>query len=593
MTDSPGSQNVSEPPSSGSQNLPDAPSSGSHPEIRFEQLPIVDGPLSRLVFMRPKILGDVVDQTVSDLEAQSTEYLLAEGLYQERLRLKRSKSGIFTRNRLKGDRRLWGGVHSALLKSPAEVDRAEILRKVLAHYAEEIGGHFDPSVYKLATRAVPWGFSWLLNAASVSNFLPWGMTESLADRLRIIGEISWLRKLSEKGTILLVPTHQSNLDSVLIGYIIYLMNLPPFAYGAGLNLFSNPALNFFMGNLGAYTVDRQKTNLIYKQVLKNYSTRILCHGMHSVFFPGGGRSRSGAIESRVKLGLLGTGLEAQAHLLRANHPNPRVYVVPMVLSYHFVLEAASLIEDHLAEVGKHRFLQTSDESFQPLKIFQFFWKFFGSKSNITVRVGRPLDVFGNDVDEEGRSLGPNGTTIDPSAWLTSYGQLRPDLQRDRQYTTELGNRIVERFFSGNTVLTSHLVAFTFFELLRDKYPDLDLFRFLRLSLEQRRVTLEEFYLSAEQMHRKVVEAADRGELFLSDELRTLKVQEWVEDGARNLGLFHDAEVVRIGGRTVSTEDLSLLYYYRNRLAGYGFSRLSHHRGAMRKRGENDSQGFLA
>ncbi len=57
--------------------------------------------------------------------------------------------------------------------------------------------------------------------------------------------------------------------------------------------------------------------------------------------------------------------------------------------------------------------------------------------------------------------------------------------------------------------------------------------------------LEEFYLSAEQMHRKVVEAADRGELFLSDELRTLKVQEWVEDGAGNLGLFHDAEVVRI------------------------------------------------
>jgi glycerol-3-phosphate O-acyltransferase len=35
----------------------------------------------------------------------------------------------------------------------------------------------------------------------------------------------------------MVPTHQSNLDSLLVGYVIYMMSLPPFAYGAGLNLF--------------------------------------------------------------------------------------------------------------------------------------------------------------------------------------------------------------------------------------------------------------------------------------------------------------------------------------------------------------------
>jgi glycerol-3-phosphate O-acyltransferase len=35
-------------------------------------------------------------------------------------------------------------------------------------------------------------------------------------------------------------------------------------------------------------------------------------GYHSLFFPGGTRSRSGMVEKRLKLGLAGTGVEAFA-----------------------------------------------------------------------------------------------------------------------------------------------------------------------------------------------------------------------------------------------------------------------------------------
>ncbi|MGZ3707340.1 MAG: 1-acyl-sn-glycerol-3-phosphate acyltransferase, partial [Bdellovibrionota bacterium] len=303
---------------------------GSHPAIRFQQIPIVQGPLSRLETIRPKILGDVVSRTLSELSGVSQDLLLGESLYLERLRLKRERPNPFTKRRLARDGSLWGQVQSGLLKSSAEADRHQLLEKVTRHYAEEIGGHFNPRTYQFATRAVPWFFSWFLNAASVRRFLPWGMTQAIQSRLHVVGEIPTLQKLSQKGTILLVPTHQSNIDSVLIGYVIYLMSLPPFSYGAGLNLFSNPVLNFFMSNLGAYTVDRQKNNAIYKMTLKNYSARILEEGIHSIFFPGGGRSRSGAIESRLKLGLLGTGLEAQIASLRSGNPNSNVYVVPMV-----------------------------------------------------------------------------------------------------------------------------------------------------------------------------------------------------------------------------------------------------------------------
>jgi glycerol-3-phosphate O-acyltransferase len=565
---------------------------GSHPSIRFQQLPIIPGPLFDMEQKRAGLLADVIQKTKEDLSDTSLEVALGEALYSERFRMKRESFNPFTRGRVKRDRKLWSQVQAGLLKPGAEVDRKELLNQVISHYAEEIGGHFDPRFYPFATRAVPWFFSWLLNAASVQRFLPWGMTESLSSRLHIVGEVPALQKLVNQGTILLVPTHQSNIDSVVVGYVIYMMSLPPFAYGAGLNLFSNPVLGFFMSRLGSYTVDRQKRNEIYKHTLKNYSTRILKEGIHSIFFPGGGRSRSGAIESKVKLGLLGTGLEAQIDLIRAGDPNKKVYIVPMVTSYHFVLEAGSLIEDYLEESGKSRFIESSDESWQIKKVIGFFWKFFSSPSAVTVRIGKPLDVFGNFVDENGQSIGPNGTVIDPEKWLTTGGELKRDIQRDNEYTRELGERLSERFHKENTVLTSHLVAFVVFETLRKKYPDFDLFRFLRLSLEQRSLPFSQFLAAAEIYHAKILDYANRGELFISDELRTSDTKAWVKDGIKYLGYLHDVAVVKLRGDVICTEDMNLLYYYRNRLAGYGLSLLCEKIGSPTLR-QNDKQGFLA
>lgn len=568
----------------------------SHPAVRFETHPVVEGPLHHFEKQRLRILADVVSKSMDGFSPAQAELLLGEALYSERVRLRRDKPNLFTRKRAKGDRALWNEIQAGLLKTPVEVDRRALMRQVIKHYAEEIGGHFNPRLYHFATRAVPWGFSWLLNAASVQRFLPWGMTQSLESRLQVVGEIPEIQRLSKKGTILLVPTHQSNIDSILIGYIIYLMQLPPFSYGAGLNLFSNPIFGFFMTGLGAYTVDRRKTSQIYKETLKNYSTTILREGVHSIFFPGGGRSRSGAVESRLKLGLLGTALDAQIQGLRNGAERSNIYIVPMVMSYHYVLEAASLIEDYLAEAGKHRYIMTDDESWQPTQVLRFFWRMFSAQSGITVRVGRALDVFGNFVDEEGRSIGPNGTTIDPRRLLTTRGELRSEPQRDQEYTRELGNRLVDRYHRENTVLNSHLVAFAFFETLRKKYPELDLYRFLRLSLAQRSIPYAEFLVEAEKFHARVSEAARRGELFLSPELELppgKDARTWVEEGAKQLGLLHEAAVIRIRDEAIWTEDLPLLYYYRNRLSGYGLSLLAGEGGTSMKPGNHDRKGFLA
>lgn len=558
-----------------------------------EDISIHHGPLFRFEGVRLRILADTVAKTMADFSGSPLDILLGEALYTERYRIKKESTNLFTRKRKKGDLLVLNRIQDGLLKSGVEMDRRNLMRSLVKHYVDEISGHFDPGVYRFATHAVPWSFSWLLNAASVRRFLPWGMEHSLQERITISGKAGMLQKLARKGTILLVPTHQSNIDSPLVGFVIYLMGLPPFSYGAGLNLFSNPVLSYFMSRLGAYTVDRRKTNAIYKQALKNYSTRILKEGIHSIFFPGGGRSRSGGLEYRTKLGLLGTALEAQIDNHRAGNPRPKVFVVPMVTSYHFVLEASSLIEDYLAEAGKHRFIITDDESWQFTKILKFFWKLFSSESGFLVRIGRPLDVFGNFVDEEGNSLGPNGTTVDPIRWFTTRGELRHEVQRDQEYTRELGNRLVDRFHKENTVVSSHLVAFTFFEALRKKYPDLDLYRFLRLSMDQRSLPESEFLQEAERRHEEMKALAAQGELHLSNELKTSDTRVWVTEGSAQLGLFHDSAVVRIQDGAVWTEDMNLLYYYRNRLSGYGISLLAEEGGERIKPGKNDRKGFLA
>ena len=149
------------------------------------------------------------------------------------------------------------------------------------------------------------------------------------------------------------------------------MGLPPVLYGAGLNLFSNPLLSFFMGNLGAYTVDRRKKNALYKEVLKEYATVTLENGYDNLFFPGGTRSRSGGVEQKLKLGLLGCGINAYLNNLRAGKPEGKIFVVPCTLNYHLVLEGETLIEDHLKDVGKSRYIIVDDEFSKPRRIAAF------------------------------------------------------------------------------------------------------------------------------------------------------------------------------------------------------------------------------
>lgn len=455
-----------------------------------------------------------------------------------------------------------------------EIDETldEILEEVIMRYADEIAGNFKKSRYRMARSIVTFGFARLLNASRARGF--WSIFKTkytLQDKIHITGEVEQLRTLAREGTIIMVPTHFSNLDSILVGWVISALGLPAFIYGAGLNLFNIRIFAYFMNSLGAYKVDRRKKNLLYLETLKTYSSQAIQKGCHSLFFPGGTRSRSGQIEKRLKLGLLSTAIEAQRINYQKGKRNAmeKIFVVPVTLNYNFVLEAPSLISQYLKMQGQERYYVENDEYSTSYKISAFLFKFFTKGSHISVSIGQAMDVLGNYVDDKGNSYDKNGRVIDTQEYFTQDGRIiSHNQQREDEYTRMLSTRIVEEFHKINKVFASHLVAFTAFEILKKRYRKLDLYNFLRLPEEDLSITKREFNDVFEVLLNQVKALHDAGKVGVSPYLSG-EMQEIIDHGLNNVGMYHAKRpLIKTAAGDLITEDLNLLFYYHNRLVGY-------------------------
>lgn len=499
---------------------------------------------------------------------------IARTMYLERTRIKEEPWRVDPPD----EKAFWDKVNGVLvedsLKKPFEGEteaESAMFNSIVRRYSEEIMGSFKVWTYKLATLAVPWAMQRLLNAASAHRILYPKI--KLHDRLKVTGNLDLIRKLSLKGTLLLTPTHFSNLDSPLVGWIINSLGLPAFLYGGGLNLFNSQFFGFFMSRLGCYKVDRRKKNMLYIETLKTYSQLSLQRNCHNLFFPGGTRSRTGQIEKHLKLGLLGSAMEAQRlNFVQAASPDTagKIFVLPLVINYHFVLEAGSLIEQHLRQSGKERYFVEPDHFPSFTKFINFLWKFFAARSEAILSFGEPMDVFGNRVDEEGKSCDANGIPIDISKHFMSDGQYQVDYQRDNEYTRMLGESIVQQFYKYNTVLASHLVAFVAFEMLSRKHRRMDLYGLLRLPEEERIIPYTQFVPIVERLRNEIVRRSQCGELQVADYMHG-DIGRIIEYGCMHLGVYHTKRPLKLVGdeKDVVSESLHLLYYYRNRLMGYG------------------------
>jgi glycerol-3-phosphate O-acyltransferase len=489
------------------------------------------------------------------------ETLVNDTLYHEHRRLEHDHG-----RRAGDDSAFYDGIQRRLRHASAR-DLRGFLEQMAQRFVAEVVGNFDERVYRFSTRIIPPGLWALLNAMSPRRLLSLeGFRYGPRDHFHVAGELEHLRGLLRHGTLVVVPTHSSNLDSIILGYAVYMIGLPPLTYGAGLNLFTNPLISFFMRNLGAYRVDRKKTATLYKDVLKEYATCSLEMGYNNLFFPGGTRSRSGAVEQRLKLGLLGSAVRAYVHNLGAGAARPNLYVVPCTLSYKLVLEAETLIADYLKETGKARYIIEDDEFSQPRRIYNFFSHLLSLDSRIVVRFSAPLDVFGNQVDSEGKSRDLHGRPVDIRRYVTAAGTAVEDPQRDAQYTRELGDAILKAFQRDNVIMTTHIVAHCLFSLLRRDNPGVDLYRLLRTGGATASYAMPELHSEVARV-REALRRSDHGPR-LGSVVERGDVQEIVADALKHFATYHTRPAARRRGDRVFHEDRNLLLFYGNRLRGY-------------------------
>ena len=489
--------------------------------------------------------------------------LVNDTFYEEKKRLRTEKS---TRMKQE-DVDFWRSIKKTLPRAN-DRDIKEMLTNITQRFTREVAGNFNPRIYDLSVKAVPFGLSLLLNGLSMRRFLSNPSAMSLDTNIHISGQVRELQALEKKGTVVMVPTHLSNLDSPVIGWSIYNLGLPPFTYGAGLNLFHNRVLGFFMRNLGAYRVDRRKKARLYKEVLKEYATLSMEYGYNNLFFPGGTRNRLGEIERSLKKGLLGTTMQAYTRNLQNNNPKPNLYIVPCTLNYHLVLEARTLIEDALKEKGKRRYIIDDDEFTDASKVYQFVTNLASLDAPIHIVIGQAYDPFGNRVDAEGQSFDRRDRPVEISKYVIRNGKPVIDLQRDREYTNELGERIVDEFVQHNMILNTHLLAYTCFQLLRERNQDMDLYRLLHTGGFVDHLHIHQVCRETEKNLNRLREMAHNNELRISPDLQTSTAEEVVEKAMRIFGTYHGIPALERHGDRIVPGSLSLLYYYNNRLNGY-------------------------
>jgi glycerol-3-phosphate O-acyltransferase len=521
--------------------------------------------LERFNADRERLLAEVERRVVARKVAEATaggdaslEYVLNDVAYCEIRRLEggRKNGGV--------DR--WRELSRRLL-GMSEDEKREELRGLVRYYGRDIVGNFDPRVYRFATGIGPSLLGFLFSpTATLRDGL--STLRNLDAHIHADGDLEVARACAERGTIVVTPTHSSNMDSPAIGFGLMRAELPPTTYGAGKNLFSNPFISFFMRNLGAYRVDRRLRFELYKDVLKEYSTVLLEHGYHSLFFPGGTRCRSNLIERHLKLGLLGTTVTAYKNSVREGAAHKRIYIVPATINYRLVLEAETLIDDYLAETGKNRYIITDDEFSRIGRILEFFRKILVHEGSVMVRFGRPFDPFGNEITDDGESIDRAGRAVDPASFVRGAdGEVSDDDQRDAEYTRALGQRLAEAYPRLTVFHSTSLVARVLFDAIARHAGTRDIYRLLRAPQGHLEVSASVAIDDLAGLRARLAQQPHHGAehpLFAGR-----AAAEQLDDAIKALSSYHTRPIIERTGQgngLLQVKDVKLLFYYQNRTA---------------------------
>ncbi len=156
----------------------------------------------------------------------------------------------------------------------------EAVAKKAQRYVKEIAATHSPYVIDLVTG----GVRWLLNKAYVGVYYD-------------EQELETLYSMSQQFPLVFLPSHRSNMDHLVLQYVLYENGLPPNHTAGGINMNFFP-IGPFLRRSGVFFIRREfKDNLPYKFVLRQYLDYLLQRRFPLEWFIEGGRSRSGKMRA--------------------------------------------------------------------------------------------------------------------------------------------------------------------------------------------------------------------------------------------------------------------------------------------------------
>jgi len=249
-------------------------------------------------------------------------------------------------------------------------------------------------------------------------------------------DVERIKQASRKGTLVLLPSHKSHIDYLVLSYFFYSQNLILPVIAAGDNLNFQPVGPIFR-RCGAFFIRRSfKGDRLYAAVVDAYVRRLIRDGFPIELFLEGGRSRTGKL-LEPKLGMLNMIVDAALGV-----PAQKVHFVPVSIGYERVIEAESY--EHELSGGEKKKEDATD--------------LLNAGDVLRHRYGRISLQFGSimTLDSVGEELG-----------LTSEDMARP--AKRRAVVTRLGNRVMDEINRVTAVTPGALAAMA---LLGSQAPQL-------------------------------------------------------------------------------------------------------------------------
>ncbi|MFN3645666.1 MAG: 1-acyl-sn-glycerol-3-phosphate acyltransferase [Gemmobacter sp.] len=191
-----------------------------------------------------------------------------------------------------------------------------------------------------------------------------------------------LSTLDPEATVVFVINHRSNMDYVLVTWLVSRRMTLSYAVGEWARIWPLSAL---IRAMGAYFIRRRTPDALYRKVLERYVQTATAEGVAQAIFPEGGLSLTGRV-GPARLGLL------SYILTEARKGSRPVVFVPVGLGYDRVLEDQILVTADAAGVRRFK----ARLSLVMLHVARMLWRRLWGRWNgfgqAAVSFGRPVPL---------------------------------------------------------------------------------------------------------------------------------------------------------------------------------------------------------